>query len=111
MLVFAVACFTYMEDLCSSLQDTRNRLERTWEKKGAQLDRILQIRIYESESEKLRNWIRYEVGSLAQDHTDIGNSPSEAQLRRTAFEDHSTGLKVSQILRQIYTARAAVTSR
>ena len=70
-------------------------MERVWQEKGAKLDRTLQLRNFESEAGKIRSWMEREVGQLAQDHTDIGDSPSTAQLRRTAFGDYKTRLKVS----------------
>lgn len=66
-----------------------------WEEKGSRLDKILQLRLFESESEKLRSWLVYEVGQLAQAHTDIGDSPSTALLRKASFNDYKSKLKVS----------------
>ena len=88
------ACFGQLEDNCSSLQVTRGQLERLWEEKGSQLDKILQLRVFEHDSEQLSQWIRHEAASLAHDHTDIGDSLSTAQLRRQSFEDFRTRMKV-----------------
>ncbi len=88
------ACFNYLEELCSRLQESRSQLEQAWNEKGTKLDRTLQLRLFESEAEKIRGWMEREVGQLAQDHTDIGDSPSTAQLRRTAFGDYKARLKV-----------------
>ena len=88
------ACFGRLEDHCTNLQVTRGRLERLWEEKGSQLDKILQLRVFEHDSEQLHQWIRHEAGSLAYNHTDIGDTLSTAELRRQAFEDFRTRMKV-----------------
>lgn len=101
MFIFAglfthAACFGRLEDHCSSLQVTRGQLERLWEEKGSQLDKILQLRVFEHDSEQLSQWIRHEAASLAYDHTDIGDSLSTAELRRQSFEDFRTRMKVQE---------------
>ena len=92
--LLVVACFGRLEDHCSSLQVTRGQLERLWEEKGTQLDRILQLRVFEHDSEQLGGWIKHEAASLAHSHTDIGDSLSTAELRRQSFEDFRTRMKV-----------------
>ena len=69
-------------------------MERLWEEKGSQLDKILQLRLFEHDSEQLRQWVHHEAGSLAYNHTDIGDSLSTAELRRQGFEDFRTRMKV-----------------
>ena len=49
----SLACFNQLEDLCSRLQAMRDLLDRVWLEKGAKLDRILQLRIYENDSEQV----------------------------------------------------------
>ena len=88
------ACFVRLEDHCASLQTTRGQLERLWEEKGGQLDKILQLRVFEHDSQQLAQWILHEANSLAHEHTDIGNSQSSAELRRMSFEDFKTRMKV-----------------
>ena len=47
------ACFTRLEELCSGLQTMRDRLETVWEEKGGRLDQILQLRVYENDSDQV----------------------------------------------------------
>lgn len=91
----ATACFVRLEEHCSSLQTTRGQLERLWEEKGTQLDKVLQLRVFEHDSEQLAQWILHEANSLAHEHTDIGNSQTSAELKRKAFEDFGSRMKVS----------------
>lgn len=93
-LSLLTACFGRLEEHCSSLQVTRGQLERLWEEKGSQLDKILQLRVFEHDSEQMSQWIRHEATSLAHNHTDIGDTLSTAELRRQAFEDFRTRMKV-----------------
>ena len=80
---------------------TRGQLERLWEEKGSQLDKILQLRVFEHDSEQLSQWIRHEAASLAHDHTDIGDTLSTAELRRQSFEDFRTRMKVKASRMQV----------
>ena len=75
---------------------TRGQLERLWEEKGTQLDRVLQLRLFEHDSEQLSLWVLREASSLGQEHTDIGDTVSTAELRRQSFEDFRTRMKVKQ---------------
>lgn len=47
------ACFTRLEELCNTLQLMRDRLERMWTEKGGRLDQILQLRVYENDTEQV----------------------------------------------------------
>ena len=48
------ACFTRLEELCETLQVMRDRLEQIWTDKGGRLDQILQLRVHEDDTEKVR---------------------------------------------------------
>ena len=47
------ACFSRLEEMCSGLQGMRERLEVLWKEKGTRLDQLLQLRVYENDSEKV----------------------------------------------------------
>lgn len=76
---------------------TRGHLERLWEEKGTQLDKVLQLRVFEHDCNQLLQWIHHEASSLAYEHTDIGDTLSIAELRRQSFEDFGSRMKVSQM--------------
>ena len=82
-----VACFSRMEDLCAVLQSNRKRLEGLWHQKADQLDKVLQLRVFEHDSEQLAQWFLQETNSLSHEHTDIGDGQSVAEARRRAFEE------------------------
>ena len=82
-----VACFSRMEDLCAVLQSNRKRLEVLWHQKADQLDKVLQLRVFEHDSEQLAQWFLQETNSLSHEHTDIGDGQSVAEARRRAFEE------------------------
>ena len=93
-LLLPPACFVRLEDHCSSLQTSRGQLERLWEEKGTQLDKVLQLRLFEHDAEQLSKWIVHEGNSLAREHTDIGDTSTAAEMRRQSFEDFRNRLKV-----------------
>ena len=96
--VTLTACFNHIDELCGILQSTRERLQQLWDGKGAKLDQVLQLRIFENDTRQLMEWVEYEQGSLAQQHTDIGSSPSTAQRANQSFEEFRARLKVSLYL-------------
>jgi len=93
--VLRVACFTYLEELCSQLQETRDKLEQLWGLKGLRLDKLLQIRLFESETGKIEAWLQHEVGVLAQDYTAIGDCLGAAQMKKSAFSEYKEKFKVT----------------
>ena len=93
--VIVTACFNHIDELCGILQSTRERLQQLWDGKGAKLDQVLQLRIFENDTRQLTEWVEYEQGSLSHQHTDIGSSPSTAQRASQSFEEFRARLKVS----------------
>ena len=59
------------------------------------MDKVLQLRIYETDSEQLVQWVRSETAALGHTHTDIGESLGTAELRRQAFEELRARVNVS----------------
>ena len=67
-----------------------------WGLKGSKLDKLLQIRLFESESNKIEAWLQHEVGVLAQEHTAIGDCLGAAQMKKAAFSEYKEKFKVSR---------------
>ena len=62
--------------------------------KGKKLDKVIQLRLYQNESAKQQNWIDEEVGMLAREHTDIGDSLESAQVKQSYFSQYKAAIAV-----------------
>ncbi|CAI8014499.1 Triple functional domain protein, partial [Geodia barretti] len=81
------ACFGRLEEMCSCLLSMQVQLQRMWDEKGAKLDQVVQLRKYEHDSAQMMQWIETTAQSLSDDHTDIGDSLSSAEINKQAFHN------------------------
>ena len=76
-----------------------------WNSKGEKLDKVLQIRLFESESEKQLSWMVLEVETLANDHTNIGDCLATAQMKKNAFSEYKSNMMVRRGMTGVWLVR------
>jgi hypothetical protein len=107
------ACFGRLEEMCSCLLSMQVQLQRMWDEKGAKLDQVVQLRKYEHDSAQMMQWIETTAQSLSDDHTDIGDSLSSAEINKQAFHNFQSQIsgQYQEISRVITVGERLVGSR